>query len=301
MMLRRMRTSATVRVYTLKTTMIVLLIIFILFCIAVIAFDSTRYVIREYTVKTGKVSSDRTVVFLSDLHNKKYGKNNEKTIADIRALNPDLVLVGGDMMTAYPGEDYTGGLHFVSEVCKDENYVYAEGNHEYRARIYTEDYGDLNDRFRSDLEKNGIKISVNDHADFFDDIRVFSLSIEHSYYRRFRLKPMPDDYIFSEIGKPDEGKFNILLAHNPDYFDRYAKWGADLVLSGHVHGGVVRIPFGPGVISPMCKLFPKYSGGLYKKDSSRMIVSRGLGMHTIPFRMFNPAEIVVIRLKPEDK
>ena len=285
----------------MKTILIVILIIFILFCIAVIAFDSNRYVIREYTVKTDKVSSCRTVVFLSDLHNKKYGKNNEKTIADVRALNPDLVLVGGDMMTAYPGEDYSSGLHFVSEVCKDRPYVYAEGNHEYRARIYTEDYNDLSDRYNNDLAKNGVKITINDHEDFFSEIRVFSFSMAHEYYRRFRLKPMPDDYIASEIGNPDDGKFNILLAHNPDYFENYVKWGADLTLSGHVHGGVVRIPFWIGVISPMCTLFPKYGGGVFRKKEKTMIVSRGMGMHTIPLRMFNPAEIVVIRVCPKDK
>ena len=278
-----------------------MLIIFILFCIVVIVLDSNRYVIREYTVKTDKVSLSRTIVFLSDLHNKKYGKNNEKLIADVRGLKPDLVLVGGDMMTAYPGEDYSSGLHFVSEVCKDRPYVYAEGNHEYRARIYTEDYNDLSDRYNNDLAKNGVKITINDHEDFFSEIRVFSFSMAHEYYRRFRLKPMPDDYIASEIGNPDDGKFNILLAHNPDYFENYVKWGADLTLSGHVHGGVVRIPFWIGVISPMCTLFPKYSGGKYKKKDKTMIVSRGMGMHTIPLRMFNPAEIVVIRVCPTDK
>ena len=278
-----------------------MLIIFILFCIVVIVLDSNRYVIREYTVKTDKVSLSRTVVFLSDLHNKKYGKNNEKLIADVRGLKPDLVLVGGDMMTAYPGEDYSNGLHFVSEVCKDVPYVYAEGNHEYRARIYTEDYNDLSDRYNEALSKNNVNITINDHEDFFDEIRVFSLSIGHDYYRRFRLKPMADDYISSQIGNPDVGKFNILLAHNPDYFPCYAKWGADLTLSGHVHGGVVRIPFFIGVISPMCTLFPKYSGGKYKKNEKTMIVSRGMGMHTIPLRMFNPAEIVVIRVCPTDK
>ena len=278
-----------------------MLIIFILFCIVVIVLDSNRYVIREYTVKTDKVSLSRTIVFLSDLHNKKYGKNNEKLIADVRGLKPDLVLVGGDMMTAYPGEDYSNGLHFVSEVCKDVPYVYAEGNHEYRARIYTEDYNDLSDRYKKDLSKNNVTITINDHEDFFDEIRVFSLSIGHDYYRRFRLKPMGDDYISSQIGNPDVGKFNILLAHNPDYFPCYANWGADLTLSGHVHGGVVRIPFFIGVISPMCTLFPKYSGGKYKKKDKTMIVSRGMGMHTIPLRMFNPAEIVVIRVCPTDK
>ena len=78
------------------------------------------------------------------------------------------------------------------------------------------------------------------------------------------------------------------------YFDYYAKWGADLVLSGHVHGGLLRLPIIGGVISPQIKLFPKYTGGLYKLNKAVMIVSRGLGTHTIRFRFFNPPELVVV-------
>ena len=265
-----------------------------------IAYDSTRYVIREYEIITDKIKSDKTIVFLSDLHNKRYKKDNHGLIADILNLDPDLVLLGGDMMTAYPNEDFSVAADFVKSVCKDKKYVYAEGNHEYRARIYRDVYGDLIDRYKENINEENIDISINEYMDY-DDIRVFSLSIEHKYYRRFRLEPMEKDYIEKTVGKIAEDKYNILLAHNPDYFEMYKEWGADLTLSGHVHGGVVRIPGSVGIISPMCTLFPKYSGGLFDKEGKKMIVSRGLGMHTIPLRMFNPAEVVCIKLKAFDK
>lgn len=89
-----------------------------------------------------------------------------------------------------------------------------------------------------------------------------------------------------------------MIAHNPEYFPAYAEWGADLVLSGHVHGGLMRLPFLGGVIAPSMKLFPKYDGGVFEEHGSTMILSRGLGTHTLPIRIFNPGELVVIRLTP---
>ena len=101
------------------------------------------------------------------------------------------------------------------------------------------------------------------------------------------------------LGKVDKSRYNILLAHNPDYLKQYAKWGADLVISGHVHGGIMRLPFLGGIIAPSFKIFPKYSGGLYEEGESKMILSTGLGSHTIPVRVFNPAQLVVLEIDSE--
>ena len=95
----------------------------------------------------------------------------------------------------------------------------------------------------------------------------------------------------------DKDKFNILLSHNPLYFETYEKWGADLIFSGHIHGGLINIPFIGGLLSPERKLFPKYSGGDYNINDSKMIVSRGLGYSTINLRVFNNPEICVVELK----
>ena len=140
---------------------------------------------------------------------------------------------------------------------------------------------------------------------------------------------MDSAYLDQELGKVDPDYFNILIAHNPDYFPKYAVWGADLVLSGHVHGGIVQIPFWHrGCASPNIRLFPWYDSGIFamdKQDSqametdhrkwprgnrlkdingdfrknSLMYLNRGLGMHTIPIRLFNPGELVVIDFMPE--
>ena len=96
--------------------------------------------------------------------------------------------------------------------------------------------------------------------------------------------------------EPEADRYNILLAHNPMYFESYALWGADLTLSGHLHGGLLRLPVLGGVISPQMKLFPKYCCGLYEKYRRKLLVTAGLGSHSIAFRINNPAEIMLLEL-----
>ena len=98
------------------------------------------------------------------------------------------------------------------------------------------------------------------------------------------------------LGCADKDAFNLLIAHNPRYFKNYANWGADLVLSGHVHGGTVILPGGKPLIGTDFRLFPKYSGGLYEDGDARMIVSRGLGTHSIKVRINNKPELVVVKI-----
>ena len=276
---------------------LLIVLLFILFIIVMIAVDSNRFVVRTYEVASDKLESDKNLVFLSDLHGKVYGKNNDVLINKIKELKPDHVLIGGDMMTAEPGKSFDAAVDFVKKLKENYNPVYALGNHEYRARIYPERYGTMYSDYESALKASGIGFVDNGKIELSGNTDVYGLTLEHTYYRRFKLAPMDDGHIESLLGERDKEKFSILLAHNPDYFDNYALFGADLVLSGHVHGGVVRIPGFKGVISPMCKLFPKYDGGQFTKGKTTMIVSRGLGMHTIPLRLFNPAEIVFIKLK----
>ena len=100
------------------------------------------------------------------------------------------------------------------------------------------------------------------------------------------------------MGEPEEGSYNILIGHNPDLLPSYSKWGADLVLSGHVHGGMIATPRGRGLISPRFVLFPRYYRGLYEMGKTKMILSGGLGNHSVHVRLFNRAELLVIRLWP---
>ena len=129
-----------------------------------------------------------------------------------------------------------------------------------------------------------------------DSITVYGLELNRTYYKRFRKIPMRRGYLMEKLGVCDRENFNLLLAHNPFYFDEYAHWGADLVLSGHVHGGVVILPFFGGVISPQVRLFPKYYAGEYFCGKSEMILSRGLHMHSFRIRLFNMPELSCVTL-----
>lgn len=161
-------------------------------------------------------------------------------------------------------------------------------------------YGDMAQRYEAALREKGLQMMCNTHITLpKQNIIVYGAEIKEECYRHFRMYPLEEDYMASILGIPDKEQFIILLAHNPDYFTRYAEWGADLVLSGHVHGGLMKLPFLGGVISPALKLFPKYDGGLFQKEGSTMILSRGLGTHTLPIRILNPGELIVVQLQPK--
>lgn len=274
----------------------------ILILLTVIILDTHRFVVAREYIKTSKVKKSIKIVFLSDLHDKHFGKNNEKLLAAVRKENPDLVLIGGDMITARRGENIKGTMVFLKELAKENKVYYGIGNHEYRISLYPENYDSMQDEFLKGIEEAGIKLLRNEIIDDEElGIRIYGSEIDRRFYKRFRQNIMEPGYMKEILGEPDEKAFNILLAHNPQYFKEYAAWGADLTLSGHVHGGLVRLPLLGGVVSPMVTFFPKYDGGVFKENGKEMILSRGLGTHTIPIRVFNPGELNVIEIKPEQE
>lgn len=256
-----------------------------------------KFVIREYKMESPKIKKDFTAILVADLHNCTYGEDNQKLIDAIIKIQPDVVFCAGDMLTARKGIPYDTALSFVKRVGKQFPLYYGLGNHEYRMKIYPEDYGDFYYKYLKEIQKVGVHVLDNQYV-FNEEFgfKVSGLSIQREYYKRFRKINMPQSYIEKEIGKADSDYFQVLIAHNPEYYETYDKWGADLVLSGHIHGGVMRLPILGGVISPKLVLFPKYDGGEFCGKNGKMILSRGLGVHTIPIRIFNPAELVVLRL-----
>lgn len=271
-------------------------------CIWVMLYDSNRFVVSKYCFQDKRIHKKTRAVVLADLHNKRYGKNNERLVEAIRACQPDFILVAGDLLTAKPGASLAVAVHLLEELAKDYPIYYGNGNHEHRLRLYPENYGDMAKEYQEVLNRLGVRVLANAHVDLQErGITIYGSEIDRFYYKRFKVQKMEGDYLNSILGQPGKDTYNILLAHNPDYFPQYAAWGADLVLSGHVHGGMVRIPFlKKGVVSPNVRLFPEYDGGRFERDKSVMLLSRGLGMHTIPIRLFNPGELIVIDFEPED-
>ncbi len=277
---------------------ILLLVLFLLIIIIfwVMLYDSNRFVVVRHEVRDRRVCGHYRVVFLSDLHNKQFGRNNARLLEAIEEIGPDAVLVGGDMINGKPGEKLDRAVNLLRALKEKYPVYYANGNHEHRIKLYPGTYGDEAERYAASLTELGIVPMVNTHVQLPGiNLTIYGSEIDKYYYKRFTIPEMDSEYLPRLLGSPDPGTYTILLAHNPDYFPRYAEWGADLVLAGHIHGGIVRIPFwGKGLLSPNVRFFPRYDGGVYREGDSTMILSRGLGIHTIPFRLFNPAEVIVI-------
>ena len=278
-------------------------------CVAVVVFfiivnicDMNRFVVKEYTFTSDKIKKEITFAFLSDLHDKRYGKGNKKLLKAIDETKSDFLLVGGDMIVASPDEPNCNAKAFMQTLAEQYTIYHGMGNHEYRSDLYRDTYGNLYDEYHKPLADRGVVFLRNEAVCLEDyNIEIRGVEIDRKYYKKFTVPYMDDSYIEEILGKKEGKHYEILLAHNPDYFPQYCEYGADLILSGHVHGGLVRIPFLKGIASPAVRFFPRYDGGLFTKGKSNMVVSRGLGTHTLPVRIFNPAELVVIRLIPACK
>lgn len=270
----------------------------VLFVFAEMYRELHTFRVTRYRVASPKLTGEKTWVFLSDLHNQVYGENNCKLIDAVKNESPDLILIGGDMLVGKNGHSYEPALACVKELVKIAPVYYANGNHEERMKLKPEKYDQSYALYREKLLKFGVHLLENESTVLSDDskVRLTGLEIPLECYTHLKRREMPGGAIKERIGNRDPEAFQVLLAHNPSYMKEYLAWGADLILSGHLHGGMVRIPGIGGVIGPDFVLFPKYSGEMRRVGDQTVIVSKGLGTHTIHIRLFNPAEIVVLSL-----
>ena len=279
--------------------LLVLAGILIIVIIWIMIYDSTHFQTSEYIIADQRIQKNARAVVIADLHNQQYGRDNALLLEAIRRGRPDFVLIAGDLLTAKPGEKLDTALNLIKELAKDYPIYYGVGNHEHRMRFYPKTYDDMAERYEKGLAEAGVAEMRNQSAYLKElGIVITGVEIDLDYYKRFQKISMDKKYLTELLGESDPEQYHVLLAHNPDYFPEDAAYGADLVLAGHVHGGIVRIPFwNKGVASPSIRLFPKYDGGCFYEGKSLMILSRGLGIHTIPFRLFNPGDLIFIEFR----
>ena len=275
------------------------IVLAIVICLGSICYASTRFHKVYYRLSSEKISKPVKFVLLTDLHDKSYGKCNEKLIKAIDEEQPDVVLIAGDMLTASLNREGKIAEKLCATLAKTYPVYYGIGNHEAKMKwsldYYKDDYVD----FVDSLEMAGVHVLEDASAKLPEErIRISGIDLEKMYYKRGKQTPMNVHYLTQKLGEKDDEYFNILLAHNPEYFDVYEKWGPELILSGHLHGGLIRLPFLGGLIAPSLKFFPKYDGGLFIKNKTKMILSRGLAFHNLGFRMWNQGELVVIDILP---
>ncbi|MBO7729488.1 MAG: metallophosphoesterase [Lachnospiraceae bacterium] len=282
-------------------SVIVAIVLILAVILTIRAFYEYASLVRtDYEIETDKFPEGKRLrlLVLSDLHDRVYGPENEKLLDMMRSCEPDAILLTGDILTASRKKDPNQVFAFLAKSSKIAPMYYAPGNHERKIKEKKETFGILYDVFRRTLKQNQICYLENEKTILDDNVTLYGLDLDLKYYPKLPYKNKKPIYSAQEmeedLGTMDPARYNIILAHSPRYFNAYASSGADLVLSGHYHGGAVRIPKLGGVISPQFVFFPEYDKGVYKKENTEMIVSSGCGSHKVHLRLFNKPEVMVV-------
>lgn len=226
---------------------------------------------------------------VSDLHNARMGKDNLKLLTMLRETKPDLIAMTGDLVDSRR-TDLEVAIAFAQEATKIAPCYYVPGNHENRIPEYPQ--------LKEALAAAGVVVLEDEKTQIVHNgVSITLLGLKDP---SFDTTNDADEAVvkqrLSEIFTADDG-FAILLSHRPELLPAYAESGVDLVLSGHAHGGQVRLPFVGGVIAPHQGLFPEYDGGVYVQEGTQMVVSRGVGNSVFPLRVNNRPEVVLIELR----
>lgn len=263
-------------------------------------FENSKFNITEFDIYSDKIKKDMTIAVIADLHNYEYGDDNSRLMLAFDMMKPDMIISAGDMVEA---GQYAKGtkrtIAFLKRVSEKYPFFYGIGNHEHMLlERYYKKYNKVSDELDEALLQNNIAIKRNEKEILQENnVSIASLEIEKKYYRKFKLNPIDGDYITNRIGEIDCSYFNIVVGHDPNQIKAYGEYGADLVLSGHVHGGMIALPNGRGLVSTLFTPFPPYYAGAYEEKNTTMIVSRGIGNHSVHIRINNRAELLKINLK----
>ena len=178
------------------------------------------------------------------------------------------------------------------EKIKDKTIYYVFGNHE--ENMSNEKQTEFITKLK---EKTNVILLNNDKIELDDNFTIYGFSHQVKYYLASTKEKIDSRYIEEKIGKIDKNKFNLLISHDPLLYNLYNEYGFDVVLSGHMHGGIINIPFIGGLLSPDFTFFPKYYKGINKIGNTNIVISRGLGYgYMIPIRVLNRGEVVIINL-----
>lgn len=257
---------------------------------------------KIYNIPSPKLHGRQNVTFavLTDLHGLVFGTNHQKLYEAVINGHPDAVLVCGDMIVSRYSSSLESAAAFLLRLCEKVPVFYALGNHEYKM-LLTPGVRDSYLNYERLLTCAGVCFLHNEHisARFAKSDFIFhGLELPIEYYHKPNSPSLSLEAMNHLIGTPSQSGIHVLLAHNPKYGNTYFSWGADLILSGHYHGGILRFSENHGLTCPQYLLFPPYCCGKFSKGEQHMLVSAGLGEHTIPVRIHNPRELIMLTLYP---
>ena len=264
------------------------ILILIAALIAWAAIDSRNIDVTRFTVSGApEAFSGFKIVQISDLHNAEFGTDNQKLIDILKKEAPDAIVITGDLIDARRTNTEIAES-FARRCMEIADCYYVPGNHE--ARL-----GDTYDAFESALIADGVNVLRNGSVRIrkeMDAIRI--VGVDDPAFAKASDAITNLDAALEALSSDD---FTILLAHRPELIDEYSKWGIDLVLSGHAHGGQIRLPGIGGLYAPGQGFFPRYTSGNYTVGDTEMIVSRGIGNSAFPLRVNDRPEVVIVTLK----
>lgn len=285
---------------------LIIVAVFIVYCLIEMIRELRDFRVTKYRIcsqKLNGIKREKKIIFLSDLHNRMYGEENERLLKSIRNQHPDLILIGGDMLVRKDGNSYDKTVHFLAKLPGICPVYCANGNHEQKLKELSDKYEQSYEEYKKALTASGIHMLENASETVKLDevpVKLSGLEIPLGAYARFGKKELSLKEITDRIGEHGDD-YQILLAHHPGYMKEYLAYGADLILGGHYHGCVVQLPGIGGVISTNFTLFPKYSGGIYQEGEQTAVVSRGLGTHSVPLRLWNWPELIVLELSGNER
>ena len=281
----------------MKRKMKISLVIILCFFVTIwILWGNTALTVTEYTLTNSRIPrefEDFRIAQISDLHNAQFGEDNEDLLRLLQSTQPDIIVITGDMIDSRR-TDIQVALDFAAKAVRIAPVYYVPGNHESRVMEY--------EGLKTGLKDVGVTVLENDKVQLGrGDGTITVMGIMDPAFL--------DDYLFGDTQavasqaiyalQEEADGFTILLSHRPELFELYAGADIDLVFSGHAHGGQIRIPFVGGLVAPHQGFFPRYDAGLFSKENTTMVVSRGLGNSIFPIRFHNRPEIVVVELQAD--
>ncbi len=263
----------------------------ILVALALIALDE-RLILRTYTVVSPKLTAEVRLAVVTDFHS---SDNADDVVAMVTSCAPDAVLMVGDMFDDDIANRPTERtLSLMRQLSAQYPCYYVSGNHE----AWT---GEMDALYQQTEEAGVTVLRMSSGVLTVRGQRIALCGIPDPYEMVFSGAPDTEEQLRQALEDVDSADFTVLLAHRPELLAKYAQFPLDLVVSGHAHGGQVRIPgVLNGLYAPNQGWFPKLAGGAYTQDGTTLIVSRGLAVRTRLPRIFNRPEVVLVRCVPAE-
>lgn len=269
----------------------ILPVLAILVALALIALDE-RLTLRTYTVASPKLTAEVRLAVVTDFHS---SDNPDDVAAMVASCAPDAVLLVGDLFdddTQNRPPERT--LSLMRQLSAQYPCYYVSGNHE----AWT---GEMDALYQQTEEAGVTVLRMSSGVLTVRGQRIALCGIPDPYEMVFSGAPDTEEQLRQAIENVDSADFTVLLAHRPELLAKYEQFPLDLVVSGHAHGGQVRIPgVLNGLYAPNQGWFPKLAGGAYTQDGTTLIVSRGLAVRTRLPRIFNRPEVVLVRCVPAE-